>query len=226
MKKIVLIISVLLSTACGAPGSTTGSVGSSTGGTSAMEGPGYQPNNTDSCMTVCPAGAPGLPGVNGLNGSSCSVTQVGDNATVNCTDGTSATLEGGTPGPMGATGLTGATGAVGPMGPMGPAGASIVGPAGPIGPQGLKGDAGVVDKNTIYQVADNTSINSTSGTAFCQPNDVVLSGGCLQASGGNYSIVTSYPLQNANLDWGWGCRWSSSGAGARATFAICLDVTP
>src|SRR5690606_9877278 len=57
--------------------------------------------DSDVCPAACPAGEqgdPGVPGVDGLNGSSCSVEQNGSSATVVCSDGTTATIDGGVDG--------------------------------------------------------------------------------------------------------------------------------
>jgi hypothetical protein len=90
-------------------------------------------------------------GADGEDGSSCSVLPEGDAGayTIECEDGTSATISNGENGATGATGVSGPTGATGDVGPtgatgdVGPTGATgDVGPTGNVGPTGATGNVG------------------------------------------------------------------------------------
>ena len=182
--------------------------------------------------TMCPAGKQGpqgLPGANGLNGSSCSVQQSGSNATVACSDGTTATIEGGAgvPGPMG---TPGAAGAVGPQGPAGPAGASVVGPQGPTGPAGPAGTNGSFSTANIYSVEDQLDSGGAWGDAMCDTGDIAISGGC-NLFGISAQLQFSAPFQDPAATFGdssppvgWSCRWNGAVGGSGVAYALCVDV--
>ena len=229
MKKIAIIAAVLLSTACGNPegqGSVDAASETNTGDMTIVDMPDNTTMNgdNDSCMTVCPAGEQGIPGVDGLDGSSCSVTQAGSNATVNCTDGTSATLEGG---------VDGLDGAVGPAGPKGDTGAdsTVPGPQGPIGltgpqgPAGADGQDGTLDVSAIYTKYD-VNFSGTTNSVECEAGDTVLSGGCA----GTAPLTLNRPVAANNGTYirdaptGWACQTSVTAE--LSAWVVCLDVTP
>ena len=239
MKVLQAIIISLFAAGCATDGGTTtredidvpaedgGDAGGSPGNVIMGDGDG------DLCAaTMCPAGEQGpqgLPGVDGINGSSCSVTQEGDNATVSCSDGTTATIEGGAgvPGPMG---TPGAAGAVGPQGPAGPAGASVVGPQGPTGPAGPAGTNGSFSTANIYSVEDQLDSGGAWGDAMCDTGDIAISGGC-NLFGISAQLQFSAPFQDPAATFGdssppvgWSCRWNGAVGGSGVAYALCVDV--
>lgn len=174
------------------------------------------------CETTCPqgpAGQQGPVGPAGANGNSCSVANGNgpDEFVVMCTDGTFAAVHNGTPG---------APGAAGAIGPAGPAGASIVGPVGPAGP---KGDTGSISASNVYRKVVGGEVLAAPGvpwvsqSAFCDPGDIVLGGGCSQSTT-TAAIYSSAAGDGADNTQGWGCRFA--GQGYRLAQVICLDVTP
>ncbi len=112
-------------------------------------------------------------------------------------------------GPIGPTGATGPASTVqGPQGPIGPTGAT--GPASTVqGPQGPAGPAGITELNdtNTYPISALGNLTTTdnpnfrTGIAFCDEEDLIISGGfsLLSLSGDffSYSIVHDFPNGDA-----------------------------
>ena len=171
-------------------------------------------------------GADGAPGATGSDGAPGR-------------DGADSTV----PGPRGLTGLQGVAGPAGPPG----AASTVPGPRGDVGPAGEPGQAstvpgpigpagpaGTITASKVYP--KTVTVSCTYGgdarwcgtnvvnSVLCNPQSIVLSGGCSTGPIGNNS-VTSSPVTGGL--YGWNCGISNTSIGTYITTTVlCLDITP
>jgi hypothetical protein len=157
-----------------------------------------------------PQGLQGLPGERGLQGPAGLPGTAG------------APGEQGPQGERGAAGAPGAQGLQGMPGSKGDPGA--VGAAGPQGPKGDRGPAGTIQNESLYTVTEG---GTSAAVAYCDPGDVVVTGGCQASSQGpgtTPSISSSLPLLDVASDgsrvWSWQCVAN----GFPTATIVCLDV--
>lgn len=117
---------------------------------------------------------------------------------------------------------------IGPQGPQGPEGP--VGPQGeqgPAGPEGPEGPPGLVNVYYVYRTYDIEPGHAAAPTAWCNPGDMVISGGYTMVPYGclEFDVLWNAPNE-LEQSWQAGGYNQSQFTISFTVIAICLDVTP
>lgn len=135
----------------------------------------------------------------------------------------------GDPGPQGPKGEQGDQGPIGPQGPAGPQGPQGI--QGVMGPKGLQGESGVsLTSDRVYSVAGQSPVSYNYSTvvasAFCNPGDILLTGGCNLGNVDGTRLIEFGPDFNAQTNKRYyACTITAYNASVVAK-ALCLNTTP